>query len=117
MVIAGYVAVRGCSCSLVGLTGNLVLIALGLLFGVGVANMVFVIPSQTLFQQRTPPELMGRVVELPVRARLRVDDDRDGASAACSRRSSGAGPVIAAGGPDLDRGRARGPARPAVRDA
>ena len=24
--------------------------------------MVFVIPSQTLFQERTPPELMGRVV-------------------------------------------------------
>ena len=24
--------------------------------------MVFVIPSQTLFQQRTPPDLMGRVV-------------------------------------------------------
>ena len=28
----------------------------------GVANMAFVIPSQTLFQERTPPELMGRVV-------------------------------------------------------
>ena len=24
--------------------------------------MVFIIPSQTLFQERTPPELMGRVV-------------------------------------------------------
>jgi hypothetical protein len=24
--------------------------------------MLFVIPSQTLFQERTPPELMGRVV-------------------------------------------------------
>ena len=39
-----------------------VLIVLGLLFGVGVANMAFIIPSQTLFQERTPPELMGRVV-------------------------------------------------------
>ena len=28
----------------------------------GVANMGFVIPSQALFQERTPPELMGRVV-------------------------------------------------------
>ena len=28
----------------------------------GVANLVFVIPSQTLFQERTPPDLMGRVV-------------------------------------------------------
>ena len=35
---------------------------LGLMFGVGVANMAFVIPSQTLFQERTPPELMARVV-------------------------------------------------------
>ena len=24
--------------------------------------MIFIIPSQTLFQERTPPELMGRVV-------------------------------------------------------
>ena len=35
---------------------------LALLFGIGIANMAFVIPSQTLFQERTPPELMGRVV-------------------------------------------------------
>jgi len=35
---------------------------LALLFGVGVANMAFVIPSQTLFQERTPPGLIGRVV-------------------------------------------------------
>jgi MFS family permease len=39
-------------------------IALGLLFGLGVANMAFIIPSQTLFQERTPPELLGRVVSL-----------------------------------------------------
>jgi MFS family permease len=37
-------------------------VVLALLFGVGVANMAFVIPSQTLFQLRTPPELIGRVV-------------------------------------------------------
>jgi DHA3 family macrolide efflux protein-like MFS transporter len=37
-------------------------VVLGLLFGLGIANMAFVIPSQTLFQERTPPELMGRVV-------------------------------------------------------
>jgi len=37
-------------------------LALGLIFGQGVANMVFIIPSQTLFQERTPPSLMGRVV-------------------------------------------------------
>jgi len=39
-------------------------LVLGLFFGMGVANMAFVIPSQTLFQERTPPELMGRVVSL-----------------------------------------------------
>jgi MFS family permease len=32
------------------------------MLGAGVANMVFIIPSQTLFQERTPPELIGRVV-------------------------------------------------------
>ena len=37
-------------------------IVLGLLFGIGIANMAFVIPSQTLFQERTPIELMARVV-------------------------------------------------------
>ena len=50
---------------------------LGLMFGIGVANMAFVIPSQTLFQERTPPELMAPRRELPVRARVRRDDDRD----------------------------------------
>jgi hypothetical protein len=41
--------------------GDLAL-ALGLMLGIGVANMIFVIPSQTLFQERTPNDLMGRVV-------------------------------------------------------
>ena len=46
---------------LVGMTNNLPL-AIGLAFGGGVANRIYVIPSQTLFQERTPPGLMGRVV-------------------------------------------------------
>ena len=46
---------------LLGMVSTVPLV-LGILFGVGVANMAFVIPSQTLFQERTPPELMGRVV-------------------------------------------------------
>ena len=60
LIIAAYVAFG----ALVFLVGNVssVLIVLGLLFGVGVANMAFIIPSQTLFQERTPPELMARVV-------------------------------------------------------
>jgi DHA3 family macrolide efflux protein-like MFS transporter len=62
LVIAAYTAF-GVLIFLVGLSSSIPII-LGLLFGVGVANMAFVIPSQTLFQERTPPELMGRVVSL-----------------------------------------------------
>ena len=60
LIIAAYIAFG----ALVFLVGNVssVLVVLGLLFGVGVANMAFVIPSQTLFQERTPAEMMGRVV-------------------------------------------------------
>jgi MFS family permease len=60
MVSAGYVA-TGIITVLLGLTGHLGL-ALGLGFGLGVANMVFVIPSQAMFQERTPSSLMGRVI-------------------------------------------------------
>jgi MFS family permease len=60
MIILGYAAC-GAFVALLGVTNQLP-IAVGLLVGAGVANMVFVIPSQTLFQQRTPAELMGRVV-------------------------------------------------------
>ena len=49
--------------ALLPLAGNLPL-ALGLAFGTGVGNLAFVIPSQTLFQRRTPPEMMGRVLGL-----------------------------------------------------
>ncbi len=62
MVIAGYVAL-GVLMFLFALSGNLA-VAIGLCFGQGVANMIFVIPSQTLFQERTPPDMMGRVVGL-----------------------------------------------------
>ena len=60
MVIAGY-ALWGVLIFLFALSGNLG-VAIGLAFGQGVANMIFIIPSQTLFQERTPSELMGRVV-------------------------------------------------------
>jgi len=59
-VIVGYV-LWGVSMVAVAFAGNL-LLAFGILLGAGVANMVFVIPSQTLFQERTPAELIGRVV-------------------------------------------------------
>jgi MFS family permease len=60
MVIAGY-ALWGLFIVFFALSNNLG-IAIGLAFGQGVANMIFVIPSQTLFQERTPAGLMGRVV-------------------------------------------------------
>jgi DHA3 family macrolide efflux protein-like MFS transporter len=60
MVIAGY-ALWGI-CLFAFAISNHLAVAIGLTFGMGVANMVFVIPSQTLFQERTPPNLMGRVV-------------------------------------------------------
>ncbi|HEX7473274.1 MAG TPA: hypothetical protein VF323_09340, partial [Candidatus Limnocylindrales bacterium] len=60
MVIAGYVIFGICLASL-GLTRSLPF-AIGLMAATGIANMIFVIPSQTLFQLRTPPELIGRVV-------------------------------------------------------
>jgi MFS family permease len=59
MVIIGYV-VWGLGLTLLALTGN-VGAAIGLTVGQGIGNMVFVIPSQTLIQERTPPNLMGRV--------------------------------------------------------
>jgi predicted MFS family arabinose efflux permease len=62
MVILGYV-VTGAMVALLPLVGNLAL-ALGIAFGMGVGNLAFVIPSQTLFQRRTPQEMMGRVLAL-----------------------------------------------------
>lgn len=60
LVIAGYAAMGVCvaALSLVGVTWA----AVGLAVGIGIANMVYVIPSQTLFQQRVPREMIGRVV-------------------------------------------------------
>jgi hypothetical protein len=60
LVVAGYALWGLCTIGL-AFAGDLGL-ALGLMFGSGVANMIYVIPSQTLFQERTPQRLMGRVV-------------------------------------------------------
>jgi len=62
LIIAAYTAF-GLGTMMLGIAGTIPVV-LGLLFALGVANMAFVIPSQTLFQERTPPELMGRVVSL-----------------------------------------------------
>ena len=60
MIIVGY-TFWGLMVALMALS-NQVGLAIGFTLGQGFFNMVFVIPSQTLFQQRTPPSLMGRVV-------------------------------------------------------
>ncbi len=60
MIIAGY-TVLGLLTTLMALSGNLGAV-LAIAFGIGIANMVFIIPSQTLFQERTPVHLLGRVV-------------------------------------------------------
>lgn len=61
-IIAGFTAM---GLALIGLavTGDL-LVALVLAAAVGLANATFVVPSQTLFQQRTPDEMLGRVVAI-----------------------------------------------------
>ncbi len=59
-IIVGYVAYGACIVGL-ALTGN-VSVALGLALGMGAANMVFVIPTQTLFMERTPEDMIGRVI-------------------------------------------------------
>ncbi len=60
MIIAGYVL---CGAAIAGLalTAN-VGVAVGLALGFGIANMVFVIPTQTLFMERTPEDMIGRVI-------------------------------------------------------
>ena len=62
MVIVGYVVTGGCVAAL-ALTGNFAT-AMALVFGAGVGNLAFVIPSQTIVQTHTPPELMGRLLGL-----------------------------------------------------
>jgi MFS family permease len=62
LIILAYVA-YGVQMVLLGAVDSIP-IALGLLAGMGIANMAFVVPSQTLFQERTPQELMARVVSL-----------------------------------------------------
>ena len=60
MVIAGFIGM-GVSLAAAGLVTH-PLVAIGLFFVVGLSNMLFIIPTITLFQQRTPGRLMGRVV-------------------------------------------------------
>jgi MFS family permease len=60
MAIAGFIGL-GASFILIGLVSDPAL-AIGLFFVAGAANMAFVIPNITLFQERTPQALFARVV-------------------------------------------------------
>lgn len=62
LVVGGFTTM-GITYIVLGLTGN-VLIALVAATVNGIANLVYIIPTQTIFIERTPIELMGRVVAL-----------------------------------------------------
>jgi DHA3 family macrolide efflux protein-like MFS transporter len=59
-IIGGFV-VMGLSLVAAGLTSNPYL-AIGAFFFTGLGNMLFLVPTITMFQQQTPQRLMGRVV-------------------------------------------------------
>ncbi len=60
LVVSGFI-VMGLATIVLGLTGN-VAIALVAAAVIGIANLVYIIPTQTVFMEMTPIELMGRVV-------------------------------------------------------
>ncbi len=60
MTIAGFVAL-GAGMVGAGLTTSPI-VAIGLFFVIGFANMLYLVPTITLFQERTPQRLFGRVV-------------------------------------------------------
>jgi MFS family permease len=60
LVVGGFL-VMGLATMVLGLTGN-ILVALAAALVVGAANLIYLVPTQTLFAEVTPPEMMGRVV-------------------------------------------------------
>lgn len=62
MVIAGFV-LMGIGTIALGLSTS-PLIAIGAAFAIGIFNLVWLVPSQTLFGELVPRELMGRVISI-----------------------------------------------------
>jgi MFS family permease len=60
MIIAGFILL-GVALAGAGLVRH-PYVAMGLFFLIGVANMLYLVPTITLFQERTPQRLFGRVV-------------------------------------------------------
>jgi predicted MFS family arabinose efflux permease len=60
LVVLGFI-VMGLATVALGLTSN-VLVALTASLVIGISNLVYVIPTQTIFMEQTPRDYMGRVV-------------------------------------------------------
>jgi DHA3 family macrolide efflux protein-like MFS transporter len=65
-IVAAFTAMGIALVALAAISSLLMALALACL--VGVANVSFAVPSQTIFQQRTPGELLGRVVAIRLAA-------------------------------------------------
>jgi MFS family permease len=114
LVVGGFI-VMGAATVVLGLTGN-VAIALVAAAVIGVANLVYIIPTQTIFMEMTPIELMGRVVAF--RSSLVFGSMTLAMGVAgILAESIPVGPVIAAFGALTLLGGLIGALLPAVRDA
>jgi MFS family permease len=114
LVVGGFTTM-GISYIVLGLTGN-VLIALAAATVNGIANLVYIIPTQTIFIERTPIELMGRVVALRTSLVFGAMTAAMGISGALAE-SIPVGLVIAGFGVLTTLGGVVGALLPAVRDA
>jgi DHA3 family macrolide efflux protein-like MFS transporter len=113
LVVIGFV-VMGLATVLLGLTSN-VLIALAAAAGIGVANLVWLVPTQTIFIERTPVGILGRVVAFRG-AFVYGSMTLAMAAAGLLAESYAVGPVIAAFGVVTTVAGAIGALLPAVRD-
>ena len=114
LVVTGFL-VMGLATVVLGLTSNEVLAVVAAVT-IGIFNLVYVIPSQTLFAERTPAGLMGRVVA--IRSSI-VMGALTGAMAVCSGLADhvDAGLIIAATGVLTVLAAGLAAVLPAVRDA
>jgi MFS family permease len=114
LVVGGFV-VMGLATIVLGLTGNVV-VALAAAAVMGIANLVFIVPTQTIFIETTPIELMGRVVAFRGSLVFGAMTFAMGVSGVLAESIS-AGVVIAAFGALTVLGGLLGALLPAVRDA
>ena len=114
LVVGGFI-VMGLATIAFGLTGN-VLLAIAASVVIGVANLVFIVPTQTIFIELTPIELMGRVVAFRGSLVFGAMTFAMGVSGVLAESVS-SGIVIAAFGALTALGGLVGALLPAVRDA